>query len=606
MKISYKGQELGTASMQVIDADIYPILLGNDWLLKQGAKIDYGTRTLTFNNKETIIPLRLTQKEKIITLPETDEYEEQQIIEKQVYFTKAKNYIQTMPFLTMESKVHQEIEQDWDDLDKEVTRDQHEELTAKQQKLLDQLLEEYRDLFAEDMSQLGKTDMEKHRIPTTDDIPVALGMYRYNPTTKQFINEEVERMLKAGVIEESTGSWAFPVVVVTKKGGKFRLCINYKKLNDKTITDKYPMPRIDDIFDSMQGANWFSSLDLASGYWQVEVEEQDRPKTAFRTDEGFYQFKRMPFGLKNAPASFQKLMNKVLKGFINKFAQVYIDDINVYSKTFEDHISHLRQVFERIREAGLRMQRAKCSFIKSELEFLGHTVSRTGLKVDPKKIDKVKEWPKPRTVREVRQFMGLVNYYRRFVQDLSKIGRPLYALTKEGTTFKWGEDCETAFQLIKELLCSTQVMSYPNFNKPFRLTTDASKTGLGAILEQEQDDGTVRPIAFASKSLLDTETRYTTIELELYAVKWGVKHFRHYLMNGKKFEVYTDHRALAGTIKHQDELSSRVNKWLEYLTQYEYTVTYIKGRSNKAADALSRKVDAFLEKQANSVKSKTL
>jgi hypothetical protein len=295
-------------------------------------------------------------------------------------------------------------------------------------------------------------------------------------------------------------------------------------------------------------------------------------------------------------------MNRVMKGCVNRFVQVYLDDINVYSKTFEEHIEHLTEVFRRIREAGLKMQKAKCSFIKKELEFLGHVVSREGLRVDEKKIEKVKNWPRPTTVKEVQAFMGFVNYYRRFIEKISNIAGPLYKMVKkENPKWEWTDEQEKAFNLIKELLCSTQVMRYPDFTKPFRLTTDASKTGLGAVLEQVEDNGEVRPIAFASKSLNPAEIRYSTTELELYAIKWAMAHFRHYLM-GKPFEVYTDHQALTGIVKLKDQQNSRINRYLHYMTEFDYKIKYVPGKANKAADALSRKVYDFLEERNSKIK----
>jgi hypothetical protein len=308
----------------------------------------------------------------------------------------------------------------------------------------------------------------------------------------------------------------------------------------------------------------------------------------------------MPFGLKNAPASFQRLMNTVLDGILNKFVRAYIDDLNVYSKTFEEHIHHLRQVFDRLREAGLKMQRTKCDFIKKELEFLGHIVSTDGLKVDPAKIEKVKEWPRPRNVKEVQQFMGFVGYYRRFIENSAVIAKPLYNLCKKDAEFKWTENCQTAFELMKEVLCSAKVMRYPDFKLPFILTTDASGIGIGAILEQEEN-GVRKPVAYGSRTLREEETRYTTTELELGAIKWTVKHFKYYLY--KPFTVYTDHKALTGILRHQDELSSRINRFTTYLQQCPITILYKEGKANKAADALSRRIQIHEEKQIKAQES---
>ena len=599
VQISYQGTELARPTMQVMEANNYLAILGSDWLKAHKAAVDYGRKALILPDKLLTIPLTITKERKPIIYPETDEYEKQEIYEEEYYeaemVQKAMDYTEKN-IITPK----QEIKGEWEELDDE-QRTVPNTLTKEQQRELDQLLEKYKDLFAEDMTQLGKTRLETHHIPVTMDRPIQSRMFQYkDEVTKNFIKEECKKMLEAGVIEECQSPWAANVVVVKKKNGNSRLCIDYRKLNEITITDSFPMPRVDDIFDSMKGAKWFSSLDLASGYWQMEMKEEDKDKTAFRTHNGLYRFKRMPFGLKNAPASFQKMMNIVLRGYEGNFAHVYIDDINVYSKTFEEHMEHLEKVFERIKEAGLKMQRAKCSFIKAELEFLGHIVSREGIKVDPEKVEKVKNWPRPTTTKHIQQFMGLVGYYRRFLKDLSKIAGPLYKLTRKdkdtGKTqpFEWTETQEKAFNIIKEMLISAEVMVYPDFNKQFFITTDAAKVGLGAVLQQKDENGKLKPIAYASKSLVEAEGRYSATELELLAIVWAVRKWNPYIAN-TQFTVYTDHKPLAGLIKQQSPLESRINRLVSKLAGYNITIEHISGKSNCVADALSRRKEEFLK-----------
>jgi hypothetical protein len=600
VQIAYQKQDLGTIDMQIMEVENYDIILGGDWLHKVKAIINYETSTLTIPNVATI-KLNLTRKYKPIIIEETDDYESQEILEEEAYLNTIEYYNATHQERTINKL-------EWKELDKEDIKDEHKELTKDQQRILDELLKENDDLFADDMTQMGRITIEEHRIPLKNENmhPIARPPYRHRLPIKEFIEKEVEEMLKAGVIEESTSSWSFPIVVVEKKNGKLRLCINYKELNEHTIIDKFPMPRIDEVFDSLTGAKWFSSLDAAQGFWQIKVREEDKPKTAFRTSRGLYQFITMPFGHANSPSTFQRAMNKIFVKEIEKFVHVYIDDINVYSKTFEEHIEHLKIVFQRVRESGMKLQRAKCSFIKPEITFLGHIVSREGLKVDPSKVEKLKQWKAPTDKKSVQRYLGFVNYYRKFVKDHSKIVKPIYALINKNMEgkFNWTPECQKSFELVNKSICEAVTLTYPDFTKRFQLTTDASKVGLGAVLEQIGADGTVKTIAFASKSLLDTETRYTALELEMLAAKWAMKHFRYYLFN--EFDLYTDHRPLTGAVKYrQGELGSRINNWMEQINHYPYIPKYISGKSNKVADALSREVDTHLKHLVDQIESKT-
>ena len=366
-------------------------------------------------------------------------------------------------------------------------------------------------------------------------------------------------MLEKGIIEKSTSPWASPIVIVPKKNGERRFCIDLRKVNSVTKRDEHPLPRIDDMLDIFNGSEWFTSLDLASGYWQIEMDEKDKEKTAFITHEGLYQWKVMPFGLTNAPATFQQMIQEVLGELFYTKAPAYIDDINVHSKKFEQHIRDLEEVFKRIRKAGLKLRIDKCKFCFSEIEFLGYIIGKDGIKTDEKKIEKIKEYPRPMTITELKGFLGLASYYRRFIKEFSKIAKPLNDLMK-GINYtrevkqkvqnkririeeKWGEKQEKSFQTLKEKLCTTPVLAYPDFEKEFILYTDASGYALGAVLSQKDKDEKEHVIYYASKSLTDTEKNYSTTELECYAVVWAVEKF-HYYLDGKKFKVITDHYAL--------------------------------------------------------------
>ena len=402
------------------------------------------------------------------------------------------------------------------------------QLQSKQKQALHKLLDKNKDLFAQNMEELGQTNVGEHIIITENVPPIKKNAYRTASKESNFIKEEINEMLKQDLIQPSQSPWSFPVVVVKKKNGKLRLCVNYKPLNDITKKDNYPLPRIDEILDSLKGAQWFTTLDLASGYWQIKVREEDCEKTAFITKFGTFEFKVMPFGLCNAPATFQRIMNKVLGDSIHKYVMVYLDDVIIYSKSFEEHLRHIEDVLNRIRRANLRLKAEKCHFGASELQFLGHVVGKDGVKPDPKKVEKIENYPIPKNIRELRGALGLFSYYRRFIENFSKIADPLYELLKKDITYIWTESQQEAFEFLKKKLTTAPIIQYPDFERPFFLYTDASGTGIGAVLAQKNDK-LEHVIAYASRTLNPAEKNYGVTELECLAIVWAVKYFRHYL-----------------------------------------------------------------------------
>src|SRR5271170_3262103 len=323
------------------------------------------------------------------------------------------------------------------------------DLTKIQQQQLDQLLYEYQDVIANDKDPPGRTDLITHSIVTDNTLPIKQRPYRLFPTEHDFVAKELDQMLEQGIIQPSQSPWAFPIVLVKKKNGKMRFCVDYRKLNKVIKRDAYPLPRIDEILDSLGKAKWFTSLDLASGYWQVEMNSDDREKTAFTTKQGIFEFNVMPFGLTNAPATFQRLMDRLFYNIKNKYILVYLDDINIFSTTFEEHLKHLKEILERFRQANLKLNMEKCHFCK-ELTFLGHTISAEGILPDPTKVDKVKNFAVPTNLTELRGFIGLASYYRRFIQDFSTIVEPMNHLLRKNTSYIWNEDCQKAFNTLKE------------------------------------------------------------------------------------------------------------------------------------------------------------
>ena len=334
----------------------------------------------------------------------------------------------------------------------------------------------------------------------------------------------------------------------------------------------------DESLDLLWGTKFFTSLDLASGYWQVGMAADSREKTAFTTQHGLYEFKVMPFGLCNAPATFQRLMETVLAGLARDKCLVYLDDILVIGSSFEEHLANLRQVFSRLQKAGLKLKPAKCKLLQREVEFLGHVVSNHGIQADPKKVAAVTEFPKPTDLRALRAFLGLTSYYRRFVPCFSSVASPLYALTRKDTPFEWSSDCATAFTQLKTLLTQSPVLAYPRFSEEFLLETDASGIGLGAVLSQRQPDETIRPISFASRTLQSHEKNYGISELEALGVVWAVKHYRHYLY-GHRCTVFTDHEALKSLL-NTPQPSGKLARWGMALQELDLKLEYQPGKAN--------------------------
>ena len=382
------------------------------------------------------------------------------------------------------------------------------------------------------------------------------------------------------------------LVLVRKKDGALRFCIDLRKLNERTIKDAYSLPRIEDSLDVLNGSCIFTSIDLKSGYWQVELDEKSIPLTAFTVGPlGFYECVRMPFGLTNAPATFQRLMESCLSDLHLNWCIIYLDDVIVFSKTPEEHIARLEAVFKKISDAGLKLKPSKCEFFKKRIHYLGHIVSNKGIETDPKKIEAIVGWPGPRTVHEVRKFLGFTNYYQKFVYKYAQIARPLNKLIsgenaeKKHKKVEWGNEQEQAFQKLKEACTKTPVLAYADYKKPFRLNTDASELGLGSVLYQQQEDGTFRVIAYASRSLSKTEKNYSVDKLEFLALKWAVTERFHEYLYGGEFEVYMNNNPLTYVLTTA-KLDATGHRWIASLANYNFKIHYRSGKSN--IDALSQ------------------
>lgn len=465
------------------------------------------------------------------------------------------------------------------------------------------LCKEYSDIFYRDGDPLTFTNKIKHKIRTTDEVPVYTKSYRYPHVHKTEVESQIKKMLHQKIIQPSESPWSSPIWIVPKKldlsgKQKWRLVVDYRKLNEKTISDKYPIPNITDVLDKLGRCQYFTTLDLASGFHQIEMHPSDIEKTAFTIDNGHYEYCRMPFGLKNAPSTFQRTMENVLRGLINSICVVYMDDIIIFSTSLQEHILNLQTVFQRLREANFKIQLDKSEFLKHETAYLGHIVTSDGIKPNPDKIAAIRQFPIPTTQKEIKSFLGLIGYYRKFIPNFSKLTKPLTSCLKKGANIDPDHPKYiNAFKTCQEILMNDPILQYPDFDKEFNLTTDASNFAIGAVLSQGQI-GSDKPIAFASRTLNESEINYSVIEKELLAIIWATKYFRPYLY-GRKFNIITDHKPLQWLMSLK-EPNSRLTRWRLKLEEFDYKISYKKGNANTNADALSR-VQININETANSL-----
>ena len=457
----------------------------------------------------------------------------------------------------------------------------------------------WKHIFSRDKTDLGRTDIIKHRIDLHDEVPVKEKARRIAPHMVDELKQHIQQLLSMGVIEESTSPWSSPIVLVRKKSGELRMCMDYRKLNTKTIKDSYRIPTIEELIDTLGGATWFATLDLSSGYHQVEIEESHRERTAFTAGPlGFYQYRRMPFGLTNAPNLFQRMMERVLSGSHLKTCLVYLDDIICFGKTVSDLKDNLEEVFAKIDRTGLKLKAEKCHLFHRKLKYLGHIVSEKGVECDEEMISPVKHWKPPGNVKELQTFLGFANFYRRFIKGSANIAQPLTSLL--GCNNKknkckgnekpwiWSSNEQAAFDCLREALVSSPVLAFPDFAKPFIVRTDASTSGLGAVLCQDfGDKAGPQVIAYASRSLKPSEKHYSPYKLEFLALYWAVaKKFKPYLQSAE-FTITTDHNPLT-YILTSAKLDSVGHRWLAELMNFNFEVQYKPGKHNGDADALSR------------------
>lgn len=472
---------------------------------------------------------------------------------------------------------------------------------------LKNFLSKHRDVFALSTMEMGCTDFTTHRIELDDSTPFKDKVRPIPPGAYNELKEHIAELLSAGVIRESKSPFRSNTVLVRKKDKSLRMCIDFRKLNLRTISDAYTLPRVDTLLDSLKGARYFASLDLISGYHQVKMHPPHAERTAFAAGPfGFYEYLKMPFGLKNSPSTFQRLMEKVLEGLTLSTCAVYLDDVIVFAETKSELYERLSEVFDRFRQAHLKMKPKKCAFLKTSIEFLGYIVSEEGIRCCDKHLKAVADWPVPKNIKELQSYLGFLNFYRRFITGFSTLAQPLHLLLRgrgsSGTRKKdlpkwiWGGEQQSAFETLKAKLLSPPILAYPDFDKPFTVHVDASKLGLGAALYQDSEDG-LKAIAYASTSLKNSERNYSAHKLEFLAFKWAVTDkFHHFLYGQPTFKVFTDHNPLA-YVTTTARLDATGHRWLAELSKYNFHIFYKPGSQNADADGLSRRPHPDVEQQ---------
>jgi hypothetical protein len=466
-------------------------------------------------------------------------------------------------------------------------------MTDVERRSIMRICEDYNDIFHLPGDRLSVTTAAEHAIPTPG-IDQCRGIvsrnYRLPEALKGELKQITDQMLRDKIIRHSNSPWNSPIILVRKKEDaskkqKWRLVVDFRRLNAVTVGDSYPLPLISEILDALGKARYYTTADLASGFHQVPLRDEDRAKTAFSTQDGHFEFCTMPMGVTGAPSTFARMMSNIMSGLIGTKTLVYLDDIVVYGASLQEHNERLIEVFDRLGLHSLRLQPDKCEFLRKEVCYLGHKITPDGVKPDEKKVEAVMKFPVPTTTKQLKAFLGLAGYYRRFVPNFSPIAKPLHKLTGKNVPYVWGKEQDQAFQKLKHILCNEPLLQYPDFGKQFIVTCDASADGIGGVLSQGKI-GKDLPIAYASRVLNKPERNYSTIERELTAIVWSCKQFRPYIW-GRKFTIVTDHKPLTWVFKMNDP-SSRIMRLKLKLQEFEYDIVYKKGKENSNSDGLSR------------------
>ena len=545
---------------QVLDLQRYDAILGKPWLYHTNPSINWRENTLAFKYGSRNINIKASKNK-------TTEPECHSIFISRQQLAKTPSNEELFAICTT--------------IISEETKDQSR--TLEEKTILNEFKEVFPKVLSNQLPPQRNVDHAIDLIPGSE--PPSRSTYRLSYVEMDELKKQLADLLAKGFIKPSTSPFGAPVLFVHKKEGTLRLCVDYRALNKITIKNRYPLPRIEELMDHLAGAKYFSKIDLYSGYHQIRIKKEDTHKTAFHTRYGHYEFLVLPFGLTNASATFMTLMNDIFREYLDEFVIVYLDDILIYSKTKEEHLKHLRLVLKTLKEHKLYAKLKKCELVRQKVEYTGHYISAEGITVDPRKISTIKDWPAPTNVSEVRSFLGLASYYRKFVPGFSAVATPLTSLLHKDKHFQWTSSEQEAFNTLKKKLTTTPVLLLPDPNKPFTITTDTSDFAIGAVLTQDQGKGE-QPVTYESRKLSPAEQNYPIHEKELLAIVHAIRLWRMYL-EGRRFTVITDHASLE-YIKTQNNLSRRQARWLETLQANDFEVKYRPGKINVVANALSR------------------
>ena len=645
-----KIQSLGTSKLNFIiydqknDHDFhivdenFPIptdgILGRDFFAKFLCKIDYETFTitLTIKNEEVTIPMKssisrnfyikVEKRSELIYPINLELFEDSVVLNKEIQpgifisntIVPGNGICHIKILNTTDNDVLLEnIELDVEPLKNYVFVTKSKNNTNRFEKLLEALkmdindnkakedlckiFRDYQHIFHLEGEQLTANNFYSQHIQVSDKTPVYIKNYRLPHSQYDEINHQVEELLQNDIIEHSNSAYNSPLLIVPKHSEngkeKWRLVVDFRQLNKKVVNDKFPLTRLDDVLDRLGRAKYFSTLDMTSSFHQINLDNSSKHLTAFSTNNGHYQFKRLPFGLKISSNSFQRMLTIALSG-LDASAFLYVDDIIVFGCSLKHHNENLRNVFERLSKYNLKLNAKKCVFLKPEVIYLGHQITKNGIKTDPAKHKIIENYPVPKDAEEIKRFVAFCNYYRRFIKNFAEITKCLNDQTKKGKVFEWTTECQQSFESLKKKLVNSPILQYPDFDKPFILTTDASNYALGAILSQGEI-GKDLPISYASKTLGKHDLNKPVIEKELLAIYWGIEFFRPYLV-GRKFIVVTDHRPLVSLFTHKNP-SSKLTRIRVELSDHDFEIVYKKGKMNTNADALSRiKLDSDILK----------
>jgi hypothetical protein len=560
--------------LRAIPLEKFDVVLGMPWLTKLNPTIDWKTRTVRVdvhksNHDSYTVPANNSEPNSTL------------------------NFISSKQILRQKSDIANLylVYINYDDINDNSTLVCNSIDSRDKNFTVDKLLKKYSDVFPDDLpSGLPPTRAIDHKIEIIPgSSPPCSTMYRMSPSELDELKKQLQELIQHKFIRPSKSSYGAPVLFVKKKDGSMRMCIDYRALNKITVKNKYPLPRVDELFDRVRGAKYFSKIDLRSGYHQVRIAQEDIEKTAFRTRYGHYEFTVLPFGLTNAPATFMHMMQLIFRDHLDDFVIVFLDDILIYSKSFDDHIRHVEKVLRLLRANKLYAKTSKCEFFKQKISFLGHVVTADGISMEESKLKAVMDWPAPKDIQQLRAFLGLAGYYRKFVKSFSSLALPLTELLKKDNGFVWSEKCQQSFNTLKKAVTSAPVLILPDPDVEYVLDCDSSGYGIGAALMQDQGRG-LQPIAFMSKKLLDAEKNYTIREQEMLAIVCACKEWRHYL-HGSKFKIVTDHDTLKYIDTQKKQLSPRQHRWAEFMAEFNYEIVYRPGKHNVVADALSRRPD---------------